>query len=83
MLDFCPICQKKFKDILKHFAYYHEIGDIGRLKRETEIAEIDARRIKEYGDFIDKINEKLEKKEITVPKWKELRDRWEKEHSKA
>jgi len=40
MSNFCPICQKEFKDILKHFSVEHEIGDMNQLKRETELAEV-------------------------------------------
>ena len=80
MSNFCPICQKEFKDILKHFSLSHEIGDINQLKTEFETAETKEKRKEEYGKFIMEINEKLHNKEITIEVWRNLRDKWEREH---
>ncbi|MFH1473464.1 MAG: hypothetical protein ABIE55_01085 [Candidatus Aenigmatarchaeota archaeon] len=83
MSDYCPICQKRFKDILKHFSYYHEIGDMEQLKKEVKLAESEEKRREAYGKFIKEINQKLEKKEIDIKEWRRLREVWERKNPKT
>lgn len=80
MSNFCPICQREFKDILKHFTLKHDISDINQLKTYIEMAEAQEQKRKEFGMFIDEINEKKRRGEITIDEWRVLREGWEKEH---
>lgn len=76
----CPMCGKKFVDILKHFTLQHDINNIEQLKNVTEIAETQEQKKKEFGTFIRDLNEKLSKKEITMEEWKLSRDDWQRKN---
>jgi hypothetical protein len=80
MSNFCPICQREFKDILKHFTLEHEISDINQLKTATEMVEAQAQKWQVRKEYIREINEKLHEGEITIEEWRARRDRWDEEH---
>lgn len=81
-MGLCQICDKEFKDILKHFVMFHEIEDMDQLKKEINLIEIKNQKRKEFAEFIEEINEKLRNNEITNENWRGLKEKWLNEYKK-
>lgn len=74
--NFCPICQKKFKDILRHFSLCHDIDSMEKLTQEVDKAEKKEGEKEAFSLFIKELNDKLAKHQIEMDEWKRLRDNW-------
>lgn len=75
--NFCPICQKAFKNILKHFTLKHEFANMEALEKNIIKTDNERKKQEAFGKFISDLNKKLSNKEITINEWKRLRDNWQ------
>lgn len=76
----CPICQKQFSNILEHVVTIHEVMNMEELKKITEEFEKQEINRSEFSKYVDELNSKLEKDEITPQQYRELTSKWWKEH---
>lgn len=78
--DTCPFCGKKIKDMLKHFTIIHEIKTLEELRIRFKKIEIEEKKKEEFRKFVEELNEKLRKGEITGKDFRKATTKWLKEH---
>lgn len=76
----CPFCEKEFENILKHFVIVHKIKDVDHLKDEIDKTKKEEGKRIEFGKYIDELNDKMKKGEISAKDYRELVTRWWKKH---
>jgi len=76
----CPICERDFKDILKHLVIFHEIMDMGKLNQIVTEKEKQASKRLEFGKYVDELNEKIKKGDLSAEDFRILTSKWWKEH---
>lgn len=72
----CPICGRKFSDVLKHLVISHRITNMAELQKLKEDFDKNEFKSSMFNRFIIELNEKLKKREITMEEFKRLRDEW-------
>ncbi len=76
----CPLCEKEFKDILKHISLFHNVRNMENLNNIVEKDKKSKRKIIKFGHFVKELNEKLKKGEIKGKDFREAVQRWEREN---
>ncbi len=76
----CPICGKRFKDILKHFVLVHDIRDMNQLSQIANEAKMKEDVKKAFSDYVEELKRKKEKSEISAEDYRELVMKWCKDH---
>ena len=76
----CNICGKEVVDILRHFAIAHRIKSINHLKVEIEKAEKEETRRAEFRKYVEELNERIKRGEISTEDYRRLVTQWFKEH---
>lgn len=77
----CPVCSKKFKDILTHVRIRHDIESVEQFKAASERFESENIKAFEFNKYIKELNIKLSNHEMTTNQFKQLRDDWLKKNS--
>ena len=82
MLDnnLCPICGRRFEDILRHFVLEHDIKDMEQLKQISSEAEKKEDAKQAFSDYVDELKRKLKAKEISPEDYRELSMKWCRDH---
>jgi hypothetical protein len=78
--NMCPICNRRFEDILKHFTLEHNIKDMEQLKLISSKAAKKEDSKKAYYSFIEELKRKLKAQEISPEDYRELSMKWCKDH---
>ena len=78
----CPICKKKYTDILKHFVLAHDIQNMEHLIEEIEKIEKKESIKIMFKNYVEELKKKIKIDEITTKDYRELIMKWSKEHKK-
>jgi len=76
----CPLCEKKFENLLGHLRLDHKIADMDQLKEKVEEKEKGEKRRTEFRKYVGGLHEKLRKGEISGKDFRELTVKWQREH---
>ena len=60
----CPICGKRYKDILRHFVIVHDVKDMDELSQISDEAKIKEDTKKAFANYSEELKKKKEKSEI-------------------
>lgn len=76
----CPICGRRYKDILKHFVVVHNIKDMDQLNQACNEAKKKEEVIEAFSNYVEELKRKLKNGEISPEDYRELMMKWSKEH---
>jgi SMC interacting uncharacterized protein involved in chromosome segregation len=76
----CPICGKRYKDILKHFVVAHGIKDMNQLSQISNEAKKKEDVKKAFSDYVEELKRKLRNGKISPENYRELMMKWSKDH---
>ncbi len=76
----CPICHKKFTDILKHFVLAHDARDMNHLEQLIKEANMKEQEKTDFRDYVTDLQVKLKEGKISPEEYRELIMRWSREH---
>jgi hypothetical protein len=78
--ELCRICEKQVRSLFEHLRIDHQITTVDEYNLELDKAEAVRVRRREYGAFIDELNERKAKGLITGEEWRMLSEKWRKEN---
>ena len=76
----CPICGKKFVDILKHFALDHEIKDMNQFEQLVSECEKNEQKKTSFRNYVEGLKLKLSLGMISPEEYRESMMKWCKEN---
>ena len=76
----CPICGRRFKDILKHFALVHDVKDMNQLSQISNEAKKKEDVKKAFSEYVEELKKKLRNGRISPEDYRELVMKWCKDH---
>ncbi len=72
----CLICDREFKNILKHMSIFHEVGSMEELDKIANVYKEKEKKREEWIKLTRDLEFKLKNKEITIEQFREIRDKW-------
>ena len=78
--NLCPICGRKFEDILRHLVLEHNIKDMEQLKQISSEAAKKEDLKKSFYEYVEELKRKLKAREISPEDYRDLSMKWCKDH---
>ena len=76
----CPICGRRFEDILKHFVLVHDVRDMNQLSQIANEAKMKESIKKAFSDYVEELKKKMGDGKISIEDYRELVMKWCKNH---
>jgi len=79
----CPLCKRKYSDMLKHFVLTHDIKDMNHLAAEIGKVEEEEKIKIEFRNYVEDLLKKMKEGIISAKEYRELIVQWWREHRRS
>ena len=81
-LTYCLLCGKQISDLLKHLRFSHKIKNDEEFENEIRNIEYIKKSKQEFSIYVENLQHKKKKNEITSEEYRELITEWVRQHKK-
>lgn len=78
----CPVCEKCFKDLLKHISLAHNVRNMDELSLIAIKKDAENKKRQEFIELVRELNAKIAKGEISGADFRELTQKWREDYDR-